>query len=386
MIFQVKSNIYYGEGASLKTGQIARELGGHNLFIITEKHLLNNQTINELIENLKLEGFLVHIYDDMAGEPASADIEKALDVFKAGSYDLIVAIGGGSRIDSAKVIAMLATNPGKLSDYEGIGKAKNPKIPIIAVNTTAGTGADISAGAVITDSVTHRKMIIAGPMLSPEAAIGDPRLTISLPKNMTAFTGIDAFTHAVEGFVAKKARPVTDILACQAIEIIYNNLLQACAVPDDMDARMNMLLGQLLGGMVISHTSTGLVHAMARPFGVYFNQPHGLCNALFLPYATKYSIKGDEEKYREVLRRMSAAPGNNVTRQVSTLLKDFCTQLDVPSIADLGIDRDSYMKKTEQMAKDAIASGSVANNPTQPSQEEIIQIYTMAYYQDLGLF
>lgn len=381
--FQIKTTIYYSPNSVQKITPIVKELGGNNVFVLIEKFLVKNQRIGALINDLKAGGLKVFVYDQMLGEPTSEQIEAAVTTFKSGCYDLIIAIGGGSRIDSAKAVAFLATNPGQLTDYEGLNRVKNPKAPLIAVNTTAGTGSDVSAGTVITDSATHRKIIIVSPFLFPEAAIGDPYLTVSLPKKMTAFTGIDALTHAIEGFVCQKAQPVTDSMACQAIETIGKSLGKCFDNPEDLDARMKMLLGQLLAGMVISHTSTGLVHAMARPFGVYFNQPHGLCNALFLPYATKLSVKGNEPKYRQVISLLGGAMKGDSAEQASRLLKEFCDQLEIPSIEELGINYQQYLGKAEQMAEDAILSGSVANNPTQPSKEEIVKIYEMAYKRDL---
>lgn len=381
--FQITTKIYYGIDSTNKISDAVKELQGDRLFIVSGESVAKTTPFKALIKKLSDSGYDIELYTELSGEPDSIQVEKGLAAFKASCSNLIIAIGGGSRIDTAKAIALLHTNVGQLSDYEGKNLVKKKKVPLIVVSTTAGTGSDVTAGTVITDAATHRKMIIASTLLAPEIAIEDPKMTTTMPPEVTAYTGIDALAHALEGYVSKRSQEITDSLAIISLQKIAGSLLRCYLRGDDLNARMDMLLAQLFAGYVISHTSTGLVHAMGRPFGVYFKIPHGLANAIFLPYATKFSFKDAKHKYEKVMEIFRKDIGGEYDG-IGSLFSAYCEKVKIPTITSLGIDKNDYLKLVDRMAEDAVLSGSPANNPRVPTKSEIANLYRYALATDLG--
>jgi alcohol dehydrogenase class IV len=294
-------------------------------------------------------------------------------------YDCLIALGGGSAIDSAKAIALLATHQGIMRDYKVPRIINEQSIPVIAIPTTAGTGSEATKVTVITDAQSDEKMLCMGPGLMPAAAIIDYELTLSLPPRVAADTGLDALTHAIEAYVSRKANLFSDQQAIAAMKLIAPNLQLACQQPNNLQAKEAMMMGANLAGIAFSNASVALVHGMSRPLGVHFHVPHGMSNAMLLPLITEYSISHAEKRYAECAMFMGLVNNvDNVNLAHQALLKELRYlnhTLNVPSLADFGVDRQRYHSLLISMAEQATASGSPANNPRVPSTAEMVALY-----------
>jgi alcohol dehydrogenase len=303
---------------------------------------------------------------------------------KKNKADCVVGLGGGSALDIAKAISILLTNGGKAEDYLGLGKIKQQGVPKIMIPTTAGTGAEVTFTAVFINEKTNSKGGMNGDPLYPDAAILDPALTLSLPPHVTAATGIDAFTHALEAFVSTQAHAISDMYALQAIGLISNNLGMAYANGSNLEARSAMLMGSLLGGKALATAGVGLVHAMAYPLGGMFNTAHGLANAVLLPYVVEYNIIGSPEKFATVAQVMGYETEGLPLREAASLVVEAIHQLNadvgIPgSLADCNISAD----KIPEMAKIALTvTRPVENNPRKPTEEDVIAVYEAAFNGD----
>jgi alcohol dehydrogenase class IV len=297
----------------------------------------------------------------------------------------LLAVGGGSAIDTAKAISVMVTNTGAIEDYQGANKIKEKGAPLIAIPTTAGTGSEVTQFTIITDTKRDVKMLIASPFLIPQQAIVDPLLALSVPRGLTAATGVDALTHAIEAYVSVKAQPMSDIFALSAIELISGNLRQAWSNGNNREAREKTMLGALQAGIAFSNSSVALVHGMSRPIGAYFHVAHGVSNAALLSVVTEFSLIGNPGRYA----RIAQAMGENIeglsvleaadlaAEAIARLIED----IEIPSLPELGVEEEKLAKLAPQMAEDAVASGSPANNPRQATKEEIVELYKLAYVQ-----
>jgi alcohol dehydrogenase class IV len=310
-------------------------------------------------------------------------VDRGLAVAKAKDVNLIVALGGGSAMDCAKGINFLLTNGGQMRDYWGVGKATKPMLLSIAIPTTAGTGSEVTQFAIITDTSRDVKMLIGSPHIMPRVALVDPLLTVSMDQRITAATGLDALTHAIEAYVSVKAHAVTDTLALEAIRLIAGNLRQAWANGDNLAARTNVMNGALQAGMAFSNSSVALVHGMARPIGAYFHVPHGVSNAALLSDVIRFSIPGNPKRYAEIAGAMGEVIEGLSVLDAAALAVDaverLAQDLKVPTLAALGVEEKKFDSIVDQMARDAIASGSPGNNPRKATQEEIVQLYKAAF-------
>ena len=368
-----------GAGAIHKTPSIVRSLNCNKPLIITDKMMVKLGYIEE-IETLLSEAQLnADVFDGTEPEPTAASIEAGVKCVQENHYDIIIAVGGGSPIDSAKAISMLGKYGGKVRDYKFPHQVNDPCIPIIAIPTTAGTGSEVTRFTIITDETTNEKMLCAGTGLVPVAAIIDANLTLSLPPRITADTGIDALTHAIEAYVSQKSGAFSDCLALSAMRLIGPNLKRVYAHGDDVSAREAMMLGSTLAGMAFSTSSVALVHGMSRPIGAFFHVPHGLSNAMLLPAVTAFSIPSSPRRYADCAKAIGVAGITDDTPQANSkllvALKALNRDLKVPTLAELGIEKTQFDKVVSLMAEQALSSGSPANNPRVPDREQIIAIY-----------
>jgi alcohol dehydrogenase class IV len=305
--------------------------------------------------------------------------ERALAYAREIGADCTVALGGGSPIDTAKAMAVLHANGGRMRDYKVPNAIPKPGLPLLAIPTTAGTGSEVTRFTVITDTETDEKMLIAGPGLVPAAAIVDYELTMTKPFRLTADTGIDSLTHAVEAFVSRRANPYADAMAREAMGLIMANIRAACADPGDRAAREAMMLGATLAGLAFSASSVALVHGMSRPIGAHFHVPHGLSNAMLLPAVTAFSLPAAPDRYAGCARAMGVAPAEADDRAAGAALLEALRALNadlkVPTPREWGIETTRYGNVTRTMAKQALASGSPANNPRVPTEDEIVALY-----------
>ncbi len=383
--FLLPPEIIYGAGAVENTGAATRKLKGNKVLVVTDEVMVNTGLAEKVIRGLENSGLGYSIYDQVSMEPTIEFVEEGLGIFKQNECDCIVAVGGGSPIDAAKAIAVMVNNPGSIKDYMGIEKIKNKGVPLMAVPTTAGTGSEATRVTIITDTSTDTKMLLLSSHLTPDVAVVDPLLTLSKPKGLTAATGIDALTHAIEAYVSIKAQPMTDIYALSAIKLISGNLRQAWANGNNLEARENTMLGSLQAGIAFSNSSVALVHGMSRPIGANFHVAHGDSNAALLGEVMEFSVIGNPARFA----RIALAMGENIegltnleaAEKAVTAVKRLISDIKIPSLKELGVNREELERLAPKMAADAINSGSPGNNPRQATEEEIINLYKLAYGQ-----
>nr|WP_047150971.1 iron-containing alcohol dehydrogenase [Aneurinibacillus tyrosinisolvens] len=375
--------VLYGEGSFAEIGGQAKKYGKKAL-IVSDPIMEQIGNVELCVEHLRNEGLAIATYTGVDSEPTDIHVKEALSLFQTESCDVIVAIGGGSCIDTAKAVAALATNGGSMSDYMGNKKlfTESP-IPLLAVPTTAGTGSEVTKVTVITDTVQDIKMMVSQPALLPAVAIVDPQLTVSCPPSVTAATGVDALCHAIEAYISRRSQPVTDTLALSAIELIVTHLRRAYENGNDIEARDKVALGSMLAGVAFSNASVTLVHGMSRPIGALFHVPHGVSNAMLLPAVLEFTKDSAAERLAAIGRliRPEAASLSNeeLAEMVIAELKQLCLDLKIPNMKTWGIEEEKFEMLVSKMAVDAIASGSPGNNPRVPSEEEIIQLYHTCY-------
>ena len=380
--FRVPSTIHFGEHAVAQVGAEAKRLGARKALIVTDAVLANVGAIDPVVMSLRNNGMDVVVFDGVNCEPVLSHVEEGLRLLADEQCDVLVACGGGSPIDAAKAISIMATNPGRIKDYMGLDKFMVPGIPLIAVPTTAGTGSEATMYSIITDTDNDVKMLIGSPFLMPKIAIVDPLLTLKLPRGLTAATGLDALTHAIEAYVSVKAQPMTDVLAISAIKLISEYLPLAWGSPQDREARAKTMLGALQAGIAFSNASVALVHGMSRPIGANFHVPHGVSNAVLLGVVMDYSLTGNPERYADIARALGVGNGGQdvmgVAQAGADKVKKLIKMLEVPSLSELGISREKLGPVVAKMAEDALASGSPGNNPRKPTAEEIVNLYYAA--------
>ncbi|GAA6150730.1 iron-containing alcohol dehydrogenase [Pseudoteredinibacter isoporae] len=326
------------------------------------------------------------VFRDVMPEPTEDSLQAAISAMAANEYDGVIALGGGSAIDSAKAMAFLVAKGGRMSDYKVPVICDQPGLPLVAIPTTAGTGSEATQFTIITDAQSDEKMLCKGLAFLPQAAIVDYTLSLTVPPRVTADTGIDALTHAIEAYVSRRANDFSDQQALAAMTLIAPNLRQAFHHGDDQSAREQMMLGSHLAGIAFSNASVALVHGMSRPIGAHFHVPHGLSNAMLLPAVTRYSIPAAIERYADCARAMQIVSADvddqKACEALLVYLDDLNKDLCVPSPEDFGIDRETFMQKRAIMAEQAWASGSPGNNPRVPSLEEMQKIYTQLWRED----
>jgi len=362
--------------------QIADVLGRFGLsrpLVVSDPVMVSTGLIQRALEPLTGAGMVPIVFSDTVSDPTDTVIEAGVKVFGQGDYDCLVGFGGGSPIDTAKGMAILAAGGGKMRDYRAPVAADNGAVPIIAVPTTAGTGSECTRFTVITDTEHDEKMLIAGFGALPLAAIVDYELTYTVPARTTADTGVDSFTHALEAFVSKRANPFSDALALSAMELIGRHIRSAYTEPRNAAAREGMMLGATQAGLAFSNSSVALVHGMSRPIGAHFHVPHGLSNAMLLPAVTRYSVVGAEARYAEAARRVgfSAAADSDAVAAAKLIagLQAWNREMSVPTPADYGIKEADWNNKMALMAEQALASGSPGNNPRVPDVRQIVALY-----------
>jgi alcohol dehydrogenase class IV len=336
-----------------------------------------------LTDLLNKAGIRWTMFSDTVADPTTAVVETGARLLAEGGYDSLVAFGGGSSIDTAKGMSVLHANGGRMRDYKVPADIPKAGVPIVAIPTTAGTGSEVTRFTVITDTETDEKMLIAGLACCPLAAIVDYELTLTMPLRLTADTGIDSLTHAIEAYVSRRANPFTDGVARNAMRLIAQNIRTACAEAHNRAAREAMMLGATTAGMAFSNASVCLVHGMSRPIGAFFHVPHGLSNAMLLPEITAFSAPAALDRYADCARAMGiAGEGEGNQSAVARLIDELRRlnhELQVPTPQSYGIKAERYEQLLPTMAGQALASGSPANNPRVPTQDEIIDLYRRVY-------
>jgi alcohol dehydrogenase class IV len=366
-------------GAVRQIADVLAKFGLSRPLVVTDPFMVSSGHVNNCLDPLAAAGLAVGVFSDTVPDPTDTVIEAGVMELDKGDFDCLIGFGGGSPIDTAKAMAILAAGGGKMRDYKAPFAADKGALPIIAIPTTAGTGSECTRFTVITDTERDEKMLIAGLGALPLAALVDYELTYSVPPRTTADTGVDSLTHALEAYVSKRANPISDALALSAMELIGANIRTAYAEPRNAAAREAMMLGATEAGLAFSNSSVALVHGMSRPIGAHFHVPHGLSNAMLLPAITRFSVAGAEGRYAEAARRIGFAALTDgdatAAAKLITGLETLNKDLSVPTPADYGIDEAAWTGKMTLMADQALASGSPANNPRVPTAAEIVGLY-----------
>lgn len=371
--------MYVGKDACLKVPELMVQLNCYNPLIVTDKTIIKLGYVKRLQDILQQAGITGEVYDDTVPEPTDTSIERGVAMVRNGQYDCLIALGGGSPIDSAKAISILGKFGGVIRDYKVPRIVNERGLPLIAIPTTAGTGSEATRTTVITDEASSEKLLCIGLGFMPVAAVVDYSLTMSVPQRTTADTGIDALTHAIEAYVSRKANSFSDMQALSAMRLIGPNLRTAYQDGSNQAAREAMMLGSTLAGIAFTNSSVALVHGMSRPIGAFFHVPHGLSNAMLLPSITAYSMPAAPERYAHCARAIGVADAADNTvvanRKLLEELAALNRELKVPTLAQFGVTREAFDAVVGTMAEQAMASGSPAANPRVPDKETIIELY-----------
>ena len=351
---------------------------GKKALIVTGKHVVLSDMMAELKKALEEIGIAYFVFDGITGEPTNVMIDEGIAAYKESGCDFCIGIGGGSPLDSAKAIAAMITNEGKIADYNG-KVIEKPIPPVVAIPTTAGTGSEATQFTVITDVEKDIKMLLKGGYLVPKIAIVDPAYTYSAPKSITAATGMDALTHAIEAYTSRKALPVTDTLAVSAVKRIMKYLPAAYKDGSDEKARYEMSVASYEAGICINNSTVTLVHGMSRPIGALFHVAHGISNAMLLTKCLAFALDDAYEKFANLGREIGAATAEDDDKTASEkfieALNEICKICEIPTLLEYGIPKDDFFAHMEKMAHDALTSGSPGNTMKPISEQDIIEIY-----------
>lgn len=372
---------YIGAGAIENIVTEAKVRGYKKALVVTDKDLIKFNVATRVTDLLKANDLAFEIFDEVKANPTINVVLAGIEKFKAAGADYLLAIGGGSSIDTAKAIGIIVKNP-EFSDVrslEGVAPTKNKCVDIIAVPTTAGTAAEVTINYVITDEEKKRKFVCVDPHDIPVIAVVDSEMMSSMPKGLTAATGMDALTHAIEGYITKGAWELTDTLHLKAIEIISRSLRSA--VNNEPKGREDMALGQYVAGMGFSNVGLGIVHSMAHPLGAFYDTPHGVANAVILPYVMEYNAPATGEKYREIARVMGVEGVDAMTQEeyrkaAIDAVKKLSEDVGIPkTLKEIGVKEEDL----QALAESAMADACTPGNPRDTNVEEILEIYKSIY-------
>ena len=370
----------FGEGAVQEVGALFMSLNVKNAMIVTDKFLAQTDTVGRITRILADSGIASVIFDGAEPNPTDKNVEAGVSFFHANNCDSIISLGGGSSHDCAKGIGLVASNGGTIHDYEGVDKAAKDVVPLMAINTTAGTASEITRFCIITDTTRKVKMAIVDWRVTPRIAVNDPELMRGMPTSLTAATGMDAMTHAIEAYVSTDANVLTDSAALMAVKMIYQYLPKVVANGSYMKARDKMAYAQYLAGIAFNNASLGYVHAMAHQLGGYYNLPHGVCNAILLPYVEEFNLIGNLNRFRDLAEAMGEkveglSTGDAAAKAIQAI-RTISKQVGIPAnLKQLGVKPEDF----ETMAENAMKDVCCLTNPRKATKEQIIEIYRRAY-------
>ena len=388
--FSVPQNIIVGRGSMAKLPEVAKKMGGKHAFIISGPHLKKMGLVEKAAESLRAEEILVDDFTDIEGNPSVTTVEAATEAFQASGADFIVAFGGGSPMDVAKAVGVVAKYGGSITEYEGAHKVPGKIIPLVALPTTAGTGSEVTAFSVITDHSRDYKLTVFSYELLPAYAILDADLITTAPASVAAACGIDAFIHAEEAYISTAASQFSDAMAEKAMELIGENIRRFVANRTDVEAAEAMMVGSLFAGIAFSFARLGNVHAMSHPVSAFFDVPHGVANAVLLPVVVEYNALADHGRYYKIYNYISEIPAYEDEFEPMMLvdaIRSLCKAIGIPAnlteaINQAGktgsISRETIEEKIEAMAADAMKSGNIAVNPRSSRQCDIEMLYRKA--------
>jgi alcohol dehydrogenase class IV len=377
------SEIEIAGGCSGRVAAVAQGLGMRRPVVVTDPYIAEHGPVPRTLALLEGAGLAPAAYSGVQPDPTTENVSEALAAVASHEADGVIAVGGGSSLDTGKAVAVMAANDGAVGDYVGYHQIPRAGLPLIGIPTTAGTGSEVTRVTVITDTERSVKMMLLDDHLLCSAALVDFELTLSCPASLTAHVGVDSLTHAIEAYVSRAANPVTDLWALRAASLIAGALRRAYREPGDREARAALALGATLAGLAFSNASVALVHGMSRPLGAHFHLPHGLSNAVLLPEVTRFSLSAATPRYANVARHMRVA-GAEVSDRVAgerlvDALDELCRDVGIPRLAELGIERARFDAFKREMADAALASGSPAFNPRVPDADEIVELYERVF-------
>lgn len=376
MIYYIPPINLLGRGCLAELKQPLSTMGCKKALVVSDKFLMGNGTVKKVTDILKGAGVDFVVYDEPKPNPTVKNVEDGYRILTDEKCDLVVSIGGGSPQDCGKAIAVLATNGGNIKDYEGVNKTKNKSLPIIAITTTAGTSAEVTINYVITDEERHIKMIMVDTNSLAAITVNDPELMMSKPAPLTAATGMDALTHAIEAVVAKGAMDVTDCTALYAIKEIFDYLPRAVKDGSDIEAREQMCYSCFLNGIAFSNAGLGNVHAMAHQLGGLYDLPHGVCNAMLLPIVEEENAKNAPEKFRVIAQTIGYDAADKTDKEcvdyVIGRIKALSEEVGIPkSLKEVGVDNPDFELLAENAMKDACAGA----NPVFFDKEKLVELF-----------
>ena len=376
MNFQLPTKIIFGSGVlSLLKEIIEKEFKASRVFLVTDKGIMDSGIGNRVLS--QLEG--AHFFNDVEANPKSPTINKAGELVRRIKPDLVIGLGGGSALDAAKAIALLATNKGCIEDYEGKGKYETPPLPVLAIPTTCGTGSEVTWVSVITHPEQRFKMSIKGPAMFPSVALVDPDLLISLPTPLIASTGMDALTHAIEAYTVKAATDFSDVFAREALNHIFDTLRDAFEnIKDNKEARERMMLGSTLAGVAFCNSDVGAVHCLAEAAGGLYDLPHGELNAIFLPQVMEFNLLVAKTRYSEIaeLAGIREHDENLASQELVQKIKSMSRALNIPLFKDLGLEESEF----SELASRAFQNNSNPSNPREVKTEDYLTILKSALH------
>ena len=377
--FYIPTVNFMGAGCLTQAADAIKSHGFKKALIVTDKVLNQIGVVTQVAVLLTERDIDSVVYDGTQPNPTIKNVDEGLALLKENQCDFVISLGGGSPHDCAKGIALLAANGGQIGDYEGVDRSAKAQLPVVAINTTAGTASEMTRFCIITDEERHIKMAIVDKNTTPLISVNDPQLMLAKPASLTAATGMDALTHAIEAYVSTAATPITDAVAIKAIELIQQNLRTAVKEGQNLNAREQMAYAQFMAGMAFNNASLGYVHAMAHQLGGYYNLPHGVCNAVLLPHVQRYNAQVSSERLRDVAKAMgvdvegmTAEQGANAALEaIVALSKDVGIPL---GLKELGVKEEDIALLADNALKDACGF----TNPKQATHEEISQIFMAA--------
>ncbi|QGN14199.1 alcohol dehydrogenase 4 [Kluyveromyces marxianus] len=367
---------YFGEGALDEVAEYIKNQDYKRPVIITDPGISKIGLAQRVTKLLEKRDRVVGIYDQTQPNPTTSNVNAGLMVLKEHKGDIIISIGGGSAHDNAKAIALLATNGGEIGDYEGVNKSKKKALPMVAINTTAGTASEMTKFTIITNEEEKVKMAIIDNHITPSIAVNDPSTMYGLPPPLTAATGLDALTHCIESYVSTAANPITDTCALKGVELIHEHLFNAFKNGQDSTARTGMCYAQYLAGMAFNNASLGYVHAIAHQLGGFYHLPHGVCNAVLLPHVQSFNKKDPRanERLGQIAPYLGAKEAN-ADSLVERLL-EFTNSLEIPrNLKELGVKEEDFEILAEHALKDVCG----LTNPIQFTKVEVVEIIRQAY-------
>jgi alcohol dehydrogenase len=373
--FELPTKIQYGVGAVKRLVDVVKEINAQNLLIVTDKGIVSSGLLERITDHLEGSGLKWTIFDGVEPNPKDYNVQEGAELAARLHPDCLAAVGGGSSIDCAKAIAVVARQGGAVRDYEGPNKIGPAVLPLIAIPTTAGTGSEVTFSSVITDSRKKYKFSIKDPKIAPKMALLDPEMTLTLPPELTASTGMDALTHAIEALTANASEPIADSAALYAIELIAAYLRIAVFDGRNLEARAGLLMGSVLAGIAFSHSDVAAVHCMAEALGGKYDAAHGVCNGIVLPAVMAYNMEYCKQRYARiaVAMGMSFESDDGGARQAVKAVKKLAADVHLPGFGSLGVQE----KDLEELADNSFKNGSNIDNPRPMTKDDYLKLFTI---------